>query len=144
MPKIWTMARDKYHQDVREALEKEGWIITHDPYFLMLGKRRGFIDLGAERDLLAAEKGAEKIAIEIKSFLGYSDVDQFEDALGQYLLYKPALSEKEPERVLYLAMPISFYKNLFDDSYFQNVLRLYDVKVVTFDESTKTIGEWKK
>ena len=138
------MAKDKYHQVVREALEKEGWLITHDPYFLMLGKRRGFIDLGAERELLAAEKGTEKIAVEIKSFLGYSDVDQFEDALGQYLLYKPALSDKEPERTLYLAMPITFYKNLFEDAYFQQVLQLYDVKVITFDEATKTILTWKK
>lgn len=138
------MAKDKYHQVVREALEKEGWLITHDPYFLMLGKRRGFIDLGAERELLAAEKGTEKIAVEIKSFLGYSDVDQFEDALGQYLLYKPALSDKEPERTLYLAMPITFYKNLFEDAYFQQVLQLYDVKVITFDETTKTILTWKK
>lgn len=138
------MAKDKYHQVVREALEKEGWLITHDPYFLMLGKRRGFIDLGAERELLAAEKDMEKIAVEIKSFLGYSDVDQFEDALGQYLLYKPALSDKEPERMLYLAMPITFYKSLFEDAYFQQVLQLYDVKVITFDEATKTILTWKK
>ena len=50
------MAKDKYHNFLREALEKEGWIITHDSYFLMLGKRRGFIDIGAERDILAAEK----------------------------------------------------------------------------------------
>ena len=27
-------AKDKYHHQVRRALEKEGWIITHDPYFL--------------------------------------------------------------------------------------------------------------
>ena len=109
----------------------------------MLGKRRGFIDLGAERDMLAAEKGKEKIAVEIKSFLGFSDVDQFEDALGQYLLYKPALKDKEPDRTLYLAMPNSFYKSLFDDAYFLKVAVLYDVKIITFDEKTKTILEWK-
>ncbi len=27
-------AKDKYHQQVRHALEKEGWTITHDPYML--------------------------------------------------------------------------------------------------------------
>ena len=26
------MAKDIYHRAVREALEKEGWTITHDPY----------------------------------------------------------------------------------------------------------------
>ena len=59
-------ARDKYHQEVRTALEKEGWKITHDPYFVRLGKRKGFIDLGAE--IIGAERGLEKIAVEIKSF----------------------------------------------------------------------------
>jgi len=138
------MAKDKYHALVRNILEADGWRITHDPYFLMLGKRRGFIDLGAERVILGAEKGDEKVAIEVKSFLGLSDVDQFEDALGQYLLYKPALQEKEPERVLYLAFPITFYNSLFDDSYFQKIAQLYDLKMLIFDEKSESISEWKK
>lgn len=129
---------------VRNLLEADGWKVTHDPYFLMLGKRRGFIDLGAERILLGAERKGEKIAIEVKSFLGLSDVDQFEDALGQYLLYKPALLEKEPERTLYLALPISFYNSLFDDSYFQKIAQLYDLKMLIFDEKSEIISEWKK
>lgn len=129
---------------VRNLLEADGWQITHDPYFLMLGKRRGFIDLGAERIILGAERKGEKIAIEVKSFLGLSDVDQFEDALGQYLLYKPALQEKEPERTLYLALPISFYNSLFDDSYFQKIAQLYDLKMLIFDEKSEIISEWKK
>ena len=129
---------------VRNLLEADGWKVTHDPYFLMLGKRRGFIDLGAERILLGAERKGEKVAIEVKSFLGLSDVDQFEDALGQYLLYKPALLEKEPERTLYLALPISFYNSLFDDSYFQKIAQLYDLKMLIFDEKSEIISEWKK
>jgi hypothetical protein len=138
------MAKDKYHMLVRNLLEADGWKVTHDPYFLMLGKRRGFIDLGAERILLGAERKGEKIAIEVKSFLGLSDVDQFEDALGQYLLYKPALQEKEPERTLYLALPISFYNSLFDDSYFQKIAQLYDLKMLIFDEKSEIISEWKR
>ena len=98
------MAKDKYHYQVKEALEKEGWTITHDPYFIRLGKRKGYIDLGAE--MIGAERGKEKIAVEIKSFSGVSDVDEFEDALGQFLLYKLALDKKEPDRILFLAMPM--------------------------------------
>jgi hypothetical protein len=48
------MAKDKYHAHVRSALENDGWTITHDPYKVMIGRRRGYIDLGAE--LIAAEK----------------------------------------------------------------------------------------
>ena len=74
------MARDKFHKEVRVALEKEGWTITHDPYKILIGRRKGYIDLGAE--IIGAEKENQKIAVEIKSFIGVSDLDQFEDALG--------------------------------------------------------------
>ncbi len=133
-------AKDKYHKEVRLALEKEGWHITHDPYFIRLGKRKGFIDLGAET--IGAERGLEKIAVEIKSFSGVSDVDEFEDALGQFLLYKLALSRKEPERMLYLAMPRDFYNSLFDDAFFLEVLEIYEVHVVIYNYKLSIIEKW--
>ena len=61
--------RDKIHDLVASALTKDGWEITHDPFTMRIGKLDLQVDLGAER-LLAAEKGDEKIAVEIKSFLG--------------------------------------------------------------------------
>lgn len=134
------MARDKYHQHVREALEKDGWKITHDPYKVLIGRRKGYIDLGAE--IIAAEKGVKKIAVEIKSFLGASDLYQFEDALGQFLLYLPALSKKEPERVLFLAVPEFFYENFFDDPFFTEVAEMYKLRMLVFDEKTKMILKW--
>ncbi|MEN9613683.1 MAG: XisH protein [Bacteroidota bacterium] len=30
------MARDIYHSNVRNALVKDGWKITHDPYMIIL------------------------------------------------------------------------------------------------------------
>jgi XisH protein len=66
-------AKDLYHDSVREALVKEGWTITHDPYVLDFGKDKGYVDLGAEFPI-AAEKGTVQIAVEIKSFLSESDL----------------------------------------------------------------------
>ena len=60
--------RDRIHDAVRNALIKEGWTVTDDPYFLKYGDEDLFIDLAAER-LLAAERAGEKIAVEIKSLL---------------------------------------------------------------------------
>jgi hypothetical protein len=134
--------KDLFHDNVRTALEKEGWIITHDPYFIRLGKRKGFIDLGAE--LLAAERGLDKIAVEIKGFTGMSDVDEFEDALGQFLIYKLALTEKESDRTLFLAVPVNFYKTFFDDSFFVNVVKTYKVFIIVYDQKQNTIIEWIK
>ena len=133
-------AKDKYHYLVRKALEAEGWKITHDPYFIRLGKRKGFIDLGAE--MIGAERGTEKIAVEIKSFTGTSDVDDFEDALGQFLLYKVALLEKEPDRTLYLAMPSGYYKSLFDDSFFDQVLQSYNIRLIIYNIKNENIAKW--
>lgn len=98
-------ARDYYHDTVVKALTADGWTITHDPLTISLGRRNVFVDLGAEKSLIAAEKGTEKIAVEIKSFRGSSDVDQFEDALGQYLIYWKALAKLERDRRLFLAVP---------------------------------------
>jgi hypothetical protein len=133
--------KDFYHETVKKALTDDGWVITHDPYFVQMGKLKGFIDLGAE--LLAAEKETEKIAVEIKNFVGLSDLNEFKEALGQYLLYKLALSKKEPERTLFLAIPNTFYQDFFEDAFFKEILELYTLKIVTFDEINAKIVIWK-
>jgi len=58
-------AKDIYHEQVKNALIKDGWTITHDPYTMTFGQKDVFVDLGATR-MLAAEKGDEIIAVEIK------------------------------------------------------------------------------
>ncbi len=134
-------AKDAYHHVVRTALEKESWQITHDPLRLVLGRRKGYVDLAAEK-LLAAERGTRKIAVEIKSFLGASTLDEFEDALGQFLIYKVALETDEPDRQLYLAVPVSVYTDFFDDSFFVGILKRYAVRLLIFDENQQTIVQW--
>lgn len=138
------MAKDKYHANVRQSLEKEGWTITDDPYFLLIGKRRGYIDLGAERSIIAAEKGLEKIAVEVKSFLAASDLDSFEDALGQFLVYLVALEEKDRTRTLYLAIPQSFYDRFFDDPFFLRLAQRFGVRIMVFHEEENKIIQWIK
>ena len=134
-------ARDTFHDAVRVALEKDNWKITHDPLKVMLGKKRGYIDLAAEK-LIAAEKEERKIAVEVKSFIGVSDLDEFEDALGQFLIYKVALEKDNLERVLFLAVPKIFYEDFFDDSFFVEILKRFEVKILVFDEKTENIVQW--
>jgi XisH protein len=62
-------AKDLYHAILVTALIKDGWTITHDPYPLQAGRLDLAIDLGAEKTI-AAQRNSEKIAVEIKSFLG--------------------------------------------------------------------------
>lgn len=79
--------KDIYHDHVRNALLKEDWTITHEFLRLSVGKKDLYIDLGAQR-LIGAERGTEKIAVEVKSFVGKSDVEDLEKALGQFVLYE--------------------------------------------------------
>jgi hypothetical protein len=85
-------AKDVYHSAVRSALIKEGWTITHDPLTVEFEDVTLFVDLGAEQ-VIAAERGAEKIAVEIKSFIRESMVSEFHAAAGQFINYRLALSE---------------------------------------------------
>ncbi len=75
------IARDKYHYAARIALEKDAWIVTNDPLELSFKQADFEIDLAAER-LIAAERGLEKIAVEIKSFLGKSAISEFHTTLS--------------------------------------------------------------
>jgi len=135
-------AKDFYHDHVKSALEAEGWKITHDPFFIRVGRRKSFIDLGAENAVIGAEKEGVKIAVEIKSFLGASDMDEFEDALGQFIIYYNALEEKDPNRHLYMAIPSGFHERFFEDDFFKKLAQRYNLKMIIFDEETKAIHKW--
>lgn len=106
--------RDIHHHVLRLALEREGWDVTDDPFFVKIGRKTAEIDLGAERIILA-ERSAEKIAVEVKSFVGTSIITEFYKALGQFLMYQRALQNTEPDRILYLAIPQAAYDELSAD-----------------------------
>ena len=65
-------ARDQYHQAIRAALLNDGWVITHDPYLLEFDGADTSIDFSAEQDsldpVLAAERGAARIVVEVTTF----------------------------------------------------------------------------
>jgi XisH protein len=137
------MAKDIYHQSVRDALEYDGWRISHDPLTIKLTKRKVFIDLGAER-LIAAERGEEKIAIEIKSFIGLSLLTDFYKALGQYQLYVLGLKKRFPNRKLFLAMPEESYLTLLNDDILAEFLNELSLNLIIFDPNTSRIVQWIK
>lgn len=61
------MALDKIHNAVKNALIKDGWKITADPYRIDFEEYRLYADMSAERPI-AATKDNEKIVVEVKSF----------------------------------------------------------------------------
>lgn len=108
------MAKDIYHHTVKTALIKDGWTVTHDPLTLVVGNRSVYVDLGSEK-LFAAEKDRQSIAVEVKSFIRPSPVQDLENALGQYVLYRDLIEESRlhGDRTLYLAIPDLIYFEFF-------------------------------
>ncbi len=136
MPKL-----DIYHDTVKHALEKDNWTITHDPFFLKIGERKLYADLGAAR-LISAEKGHEKIVVEIKSFIGKSDVNDLENAIGQFFLYYQILKQREPSRLLYLAVNETAFNGIFAEEIGQIVLADPMFRLIVFDEENEVITRW--
>ena len=137
------MARDLFHQVVKDALIKDGWNITHDPLPVDYGDVQMQIDLGAER-LLAATKDAETIAVEIKSFVKPSNISEFHTAVGQYLNYRRALRAQEPNRVLYLAVPSQTYDEFFRLRFIQEGVEEYQIYLLIYDIEERSIVKWTK
>ncbi|MDF7818335.1 element excision factor XisH family protein [Runella sp. MFBS21] len=135
------MAKDKYHQLVKKALITEGWTITHDPLFIPTLKRTIQVDLGAER-LIGAEKGNQQIAIEIKSFIGLSEIHEFYKALGQFNYYQLAIEETQPQRILFLAVPLDIYDTLFEEPLTLKVIERYHLKIIVYNVKEEKIEKW--
>ncbi len=136
-------ARDKYHDVVKQALIKDGWTITHDPMRMVFGKKDIYVDLGAER-LLAAEKGDEKIAVEIKGFRRPSDMDDLEQAIGQFTLYETVMEKLHPERTLYLAVRQETFTEVFEDDVGKLMLDTRRIRLIIFDEFKAEVIQWIK
>ena len=93
---------------------------------------------------MAAEKAGRKIAVEIKSFLNPSVITDFHSALGQFLNYRLALKMSEPERTLYLAVPIDTFESFFQERFTQEAVKLYRVKLIVYNPLQEIIIEWKE
>ena len=136
-------AKDVFHDAVRNGLEKDGWVITDDPLKIKAGGADMQIDLGAER-VIAAQRGEEKIAVEIKSFIGTSNISEFHTAVGQFLNYRVGLEEQQPERFLDLAVPVGVDRKFFRLPFVQTIIQRFQIALLVYDPATEVILSWKK
>jgi hypothetical protein len=134
-------ARDLFHEAVKRGLEKDQWHISNDPLELEWEEVKVKIDLAAER-LIAAERGEEKIAVEIKSFISPSPISDFHTALGQFLNYRLMLEVKEPDRDLYLAIPLDTYETFFQSRLAQVAIERHHLKLIVYNPITEEIVTW--
>jgi XisH protein len=135
------MARDKFHEEVKIALEKDGWHITDDPLYIKVGKIPIQIDIGAEK-LIGAERNGQKIAVEIKTFGRASFITALHEAVGKYIVYRTVLKYIESDRILYLALPDDTYEEFGQEPIVKSIFTEYDFKILLYEPINQIITSW--
>ncbi|KJH72431.1 element excision factor XisH family protein [Aliterella atlantica] len=136
MPKL-----DIIHNGVKNALVKDGWAITDDPYIIQYRRTTLYADLGAERPI-AAERDGQKLVVEVKSFVGASKIQDLKEALGQYDIYRYLLEETAPERKLYVAVGTVIYKSFFNQDVVQLILSKHRLPLIVVNLEAEEIEQW--
>jgi hypothetical protein len=137
------MARDKIHNEVKQALENDGWEVTNDPLNIKTGNITVQIDLGAER-LIGAQKGSEKIAVEVKTFSLASFITALYEAVGKYIIYRKALKMQQSERTLYLAVPIDVHERFKEEPLINGVLEDEQINTMIYNQFEQKIEKWTR
>ena len=119
------MAKDIYHEAVKNALIKDGWTITADPYPLEYEDVELYPDLAVEKFISETQK-QRKIIIEIKSFISLSLIKDFQLALGQYIFYRDLIQLAQDEyQEIYLAIKDEIYNSFFQRKSIKAVVKLH-------------------
>jgi len=138
------MAKDKFHDHVKAALIKDGWIVTNDPLKVKASSLFTFnIDLAAEKQFLIAEnKHKEMIAVEVKTLDAKSFIYDYHNVVGQYGHYMLALKRKKIKRKLYLAIPDYIYVKYFGDPFIMDDIIKNNMSIMTYDTKLERIVQW--
>ena len=134
-------AHDLYHNSVKNALIKDSWMITDDPLHLQWGTKDMYVDLGAEQ-LLAAEQGERRIAVEVKSFISPSEMVDLRDSVGQFVMYRAVLRQLQPDRTLYLAVREVTFNSLFEEPIGKLLRESECLNLIVFEPKKEVILRW--
>jgi len=94
------------------------------------------------KQLLAAEQGSKKIAVEIKSFVSPSEMADLKDAIGGFIMYRAVIHRLEPERTLYLAVRDSVFTALFEEPIGTLLIETENLKLLVFNPEMERIIQW--
>jgi hypothetical protein len=132
---------DTIHNAVKNALIRDGWTITAEPYRIRYEEITVYADLAAEMPIAAERKG-QKIIVEVKSFIGISKLQELKEALGQYDIYLYLLEETEPDRKLYVAISETAQKEFFKRKAIQLIIHKHKLPLIVVDLDKEEIVTW--
>ncbi len=131
-------AKDRYHDTVKRALIKEGWIIEDEQFTLTVGQRNLWIDIQASRG-----EPQLIILVEVKELADVdSAVEALANALGKFELYRLALRASNLDYPLYIAVSRQSYDGILSERIGELALQYAGIPLVVFDNETEEIVRW--
>lgn len=139
-------AQDLYHDLVKEALRKDGWRVTHNPFRLRVPRHLrqaapGSPEPGVEAFLLGAEQDERKIAVAVKSFVGIES-GMIEQAVETLAYSRALLCAMDLDRVLYLAVRRATYEAFYDGTVEPQLVSKLEAPLLVFEPRTGAIVAW--
>jgi hypothetical protein len=133
--------RDVIHDAVKNALIKDGWQITADPYRIIYKDATLEADMRADK-LIVATRENRSIVIEVKSFLRPSFIHEFLSACGQYQAYVFLLQEKQQPETVYMAVSDEIYRHEFQSEAVQVLIKRFALRLLVVDIEQEEIWQW--
>ena len=131
-------AKDYYHDTVKRALVKDGWIITREQVLFIIADRHVWIDIEASKP-----SKNQRILIEVKGFDGPSQVDELMDAVGKYVVYRAIINESGGSEIpLYLTITERAYERILSERIGVIARQQAQIKLLIFDPSSEEIKTW--
>jgi hypothetical protein len=129
-------AKDKFHNVVLRALQKDGWKVIKEQAMLYVESRVLKVDLHLQN------QEQTEILVEVKSFDSGSPVIDITDSVGKYVVYHAILEDNEDNRPLYLAIPKTAYEGIFSERLGDLLQSRHKLKIAVYDVVTETIVLW--
>ena len=133
--------KDTIHDAVKNALVKEGWTVTNDPFRIHYNDMDLYADLRIEKDE-SENLPRRALVIEIKSFMEGSAAHSLGEALGQYELYRTLMRHVAPGDRLYLAVSNTVYIEQFVRASFQLIVQEHQVAIVVVNVEQEEVVRW--
>lgn len=135
-------AIDQCEEQVVRALEKSGWLVTHRPFAIRINKSRAgyvYADLRLREEI----NNQTIIVVEVKCFASSrTQLDEFYQAVGQYMTYRNALAINDIRFPVYLSVPQSVYTTFFQIPLIVAVVAEAQIKLVVVDLGKEEVVEW--
>lgn len=136
------MAKDAIHDSIKNALVKDGWVITAEFLQIEYEELEIFADLVAEREPIVAEKQGKKIIVEVKTFAGRSFIRELQQALGQYDLYVDIIALAQLDYDLYLAVSSVIYETFFLRKGTHEIVQRRHLKLLIVNVEREEVVQW--